>query len=42
MNRCRIPEICERYKIDIGIFDPKSRRILPTNAKTEGYMRTHS
>ena len=29
MTRCRIPEICERYKIDIGIFDLKSKRILP-------------
>ena len=29
MSRCRIPEFCERYKIDNGIYDPKSRRFLP-------------
>ena len=33
MTRCRIPEFCERYKIYIGIFAPKSKRILPTNVK---------
>ena len=33
MTRCRIPEFCERYKIDIGIYDPKSNRNLPRNVK---------
>ena len=33
MTRCRIPEFCERYKIDIKIYDPKSKRILPRNVK---------
>ena len=31
MTRCRIPDFCERYKIDIGIYDAKSKRILPRN-----------
>ena len=29
MTPCRIPEFCERYEIDIGICDVKSKRILP-------------
>ena len=29
INRCRIPEFCERFKIDIGIYDLNSKRILP-------------
>ena len=30
MTRCRIPEFCERFKIDLGRIDNvKSRRILP-------------
>ena len=33
MSRCRIPEFFERNKIDIGIYDPKSNRILPRNVK---------
>ena len=33
MTRCRIPEFCERYKIDIGIYDPKSQSILPRSVK---------
>ena len=33
MTRCRIPDFCERYKIDIGIYDPKSERILPRSIK---------
>ena len=33
MARCRIPEFCKRYKIDIGIYDLNSRRILPWNVK---------
>ena len=33
MTRCRIPEFCERYIIDIGLYDPKSKRILPRNVK---------
>ena len=33
MTRCRIPEFCNRYKIDIGIYDLNSKRILPRNVK---------
>ena len=33
MTRCRIPEFCGRYKIDIRIYDPKSKRILPWNVE---------
>ena len=33
MTRCRIPEFCETYKTDIGIYDPKSKRILPRTVK---------
>ena len=33
MTRCRIPEFCKRYKIDIGIYDLNSKRILPWNVK---------
>ena len=33
MNRCRIPDFCKRYKIDIGIYDLNSKRILPWSVK---------
>ena len=33
MARCRIPEFCKRYKIDIDIYDLKSKRILPWTIK---------
>ena len=33
MSRCRIPEFCERYKINIGIYDLNSKRILPQSVK---------
>ena len=33
MPRCKIPEFCEPYKLDIGIYDPKSKRILPRTVK---------
>ena len=33
MTCCRIPEFCERYKIDIGIYNFKSIRILPRTVK---------
>ena len=33
MPRCRIPEFCKRYKIDIGIYDLNSGRILPRTVK---------
>ena len=33
MARCRIPEFWKRYKIDIGIYDPNSKRILPRTVK---------
>ena len=31
--RCRIPEFCKRYKIDIGIYDLNSKVILPWTVK---------
>ena len=31
--RCRKTKFCERYKVDIGIYDPKSKRILPRIVK---------
>ena len=33
MTRCRIPEFCKRYKIDIGIYNLNSERILPWTVK---------
>ena len=33
MSRCRIPEFCKRYEIDIGIYDLNSKRILPRTVK---------
>ena len=33
MSRCRIPEFCNRYKIDIGIYDLNKQRILPRTVK---------
>ena len=33
MTRSRIPEFCNRYKIDIGIYDLNSGRILPRTVK---------
>ena len=33
MTRGRIPEFCEGYKRDNGIFDLKSKRILPRSVK---------
>ena len=33
MARCRIPEFCERYKMDIGIYYLKTNRILPQTVK---------
>ena len=33
MAQCRIPEFCKRYKIDIGIYDFNSKRILPWTVK---------
>ena len=33
MTRCRIPEFCEQYKIDIEMYDPKSKRILLRSVK---------
>ena len=33
MSRCRIPEFCKRHKIDIGIYDLNSKRILPWTVK---------
>ena len=29
LTRCRIPKFCERYKINIGIYDLKGKWILP-------------
>ena len=33
MTRCRIPEFCKRYKIDIGIYNLNSERILLWSVK---------
>ena len=33
MTRCKIPDFCERYKIDIGIYDLNSKRTLPRTVK---------
>ena len=33
MPRCRIPEFCKRYKIDIGIYDLNNGKILPRTVK---------
>ena len=33
MNRCRIPEFCNKYKIEIGTYDLNSERILPRTVK---------
>ena len=33
MTRCRIPEFCNRYKIDIGVYDLNNQRILPRTVK---------
>ena len=33
MTRCRIPEFCTRHKINIGIYDPKIKKIVPRNVK---------
>ena len=33
MPQCRIPEFCNRYKIDIGIYNLKSKRIHPQTVK---------
>ena len=37
MARCRIPEFCKRYKIDIGIYDLNSERILPWTVKQKNF-----
>ena len=43
MTRCRIPEYCERCKNDIGVYDPKSKRILPRNVKQRDIcVHTHN
>ena len=33
MTRCRIPEFCERYKMDVGIYALSSKRNLPRTVK---------
>ena len=33
MTRCKIPKGCERFKIDIGIYDVKSKRQLPRSVE---------
>ena len=32
-TRCRIPKFCERHKVDIDIYDLKSKRVLPRSVK---------
>ena len=39
---CRFPDFCERYKIDIGIYDFKSKRILSRSVKQrENCLHNH-
>ena len=38
--RCRIPEFCERYKIDCGLYDLKCKRIFPRSVKEKTYICT--
>ena len=33
MTCCRIPEFCKRYKINMGIYKPESKRNLPRSVK---------
>ena len=33
MSRCRVPEFCKRYEIDIGIYDLNNQRIVPRTVK---------
>ena len=33
LTRCRIPEFCAKYTLNFGIYDPKSKRIVPRNVK---------
>ena len=35
MARCKIPDFCKRYKIDIGIYNLNSERILPQTVKNK-------
>ena len=35
MTRCILPELCEIFKIAIGIFDHKGKRKLPRSVKQE-------
>ena len=41
MTRCRIPNFCERYKKDIGIYDVKINRILLRNIKQDVCVHIH-
>ena len=40
MTRCRIPEFSERFKIDIGIYDPKSNEYSLGMLNKEIYVYT--
>ena len=33
MTQCRIRKFCEGYKIHIGTYDPKRKKIFPRTAK---------
>ena len=33
LSCCIIPELTEKYKVDVGIYDPKSKRILPRSVR---------
>ena len=37
MTRCRVTDFCERFKIDIGIFDVKIERLLPRTVNQKIY-----
>ena len=42
MTRCRITEVCERFKLDSGIYDLKSKRVLLRTVEQKGIcVRIH-
>ena len=40
MTRCKIPEFCERHKMDIGIYDPKAKKHSLEMLKRGTYVYT--
>ena len=33
MTRCKIQKLCQSKKLDIKIYDPKSKKIIPRSNK---------